>query len=91
MCIIYSVVENSLDSFIGLYMLNQIKTISKDIGVGFAYLLIPTSIVIGVIFTADYLIGEQGANYVLLIGVILYASYMIGSLKTKSYLDNSSS
>ena len=67
-------------------MLNTIKTVSKDIGVGFAYLLIPTSIVIGVIFTADYLIGEQGANYVLLTGVILYASYMIGSLKTKSYL-----
>ena len=67
-------------------MLNTIKTVSKDIGVGFAYLLIPTSIVIGVIFTADYLIGEQGANYVLLTGVILYASYMIGSLKIKSYL-----
>jgi hypothetical protein len=72
-------------------MLNTIKTVSKDIGVGFAYLLIPTSIVIGVILTAEHLIGEQGANYVLLGGVILYASYMIGSLKTKSYLDNTSS
>lgn len=70
-------------------LLNTIKIISKDIGVGFAYLLIPTSIVIGVIFTAEFLIGEQGANYVLLTGVILYASYMIGSLKTKSYLNNS--
>ena len=70
-------------------MLNTIKTISKDIGVGFAYLLIPTSIVIGVIFTAELLIGEQGANYVLVTGIVLYASYMIGSLKTKSYLNNS--
>ena len=72
-------------------MLNTIKTVSKDIGVGFAYLLIPTSIVIGVILSAERLIGEQGANYVLLTGVILYASYMIGSLKTKSYLDNTNS
>ena len=72
-------------------MLNTIKTISKDIGVGFAYLLIPTSIIIGVILSAEYLIGEQGANYVLLGGVIVYASYMIGSLKTKSYLNNSNS
>ena len=72
-------------------MLNTIKTVSKDIGVGFAYLLIPTSIVIGVILTAERPIGEQGANYVLLTGVILYASYMIGSLKTKSYLNNTNS